>query len=156
VYFSSRYHWGDAVAMTPDARYGIIGNDQIKQYHRSRRMFCVKERRVIVAPSGVDYSHAAWLETMGWSKDEVEVFIQSGLRGFVDARGDVCFYTGWDFRIDDRIEALFVEILPDLAAKLKLKSTANVYGGALVKQPGASWKPQTMYGTVGEMLKSKI
>jgi len=65
-------------------------------FHRARRMFCVRNGKLTVAPEGTTMSHLEWFEAEGWiTKDNAREFMDSTIRGiFLPARHALFFYTG--------------------------------------------------------------
>jgi len=136
-----------------EERYGIEEDAKVKAFHRSRRMFCVRDGKLFIADPNVDYSHAVWLEKLGWITEHDDSIIDKIPRGIVNAEGNICFYTGYAFRINKQIEDKFFKKLPELVDRLTIKPTAKVFGG-LIKQPlTGAWKPRRSYGDVRGLLK---
>lgn len=71
-------------------------------FHRARRMFCIRNGKIHFAPEGTAMSHLEWFEAEGWvTKDNVEGFMDSTVRGiFLPARRALFFYKGMGFFFD--------------------------------------------------------
>lgn len=135
-----------------EQKYDIKENKAVKDFHKSRRMFCIIEKTVYVAEPNVSYSHAVWFEKKGWMSVEDDTFMNTAPRGFVDAHGDVYFCVGYDFRIDAVTESIFFTCLSELVQLLDLAPTAKVYGGLVRQSTGGQWPGRNAYGTIEEVL----
>lgn len=120
---------------------------KVRSFHRQRRMFCVRDGNLIIADKGLSYSHKEWFHELGWKKDEIEEFMTAGLRGVI-LPGEIKFYTGYDFRINDQIESDFFNSLPGLAKELNLSPETKIYGGQIVGKPGETWENQKYFGVI--------
>ena len=94
-----------------DSKYGIVSNDEIIEFHKLRRMFCVKDFKLFIAKSGLDYSHAEWFEEEGWMTINNDDFMYHTMRGIVDQYGDIYFYVGYNFEVNPQIERIFFQYL---------------------------------------------
>jgi len=129
-----------------EKRYGIAEDENVRAFHRSRRMFCIKDGKVYIAKPNLPYSHAVWFEKKGWKA--TSSFMDKTVRGFVSKNGDVFFFVGYGFRVNRRAEFIFLSLLKELAGKLRIKHSARVYGG-MIKQKGTTqWPARKCYGTV--------
>ncbi len=115
-------------------KYGIKENKQVIEFHKSRRMFCIKEGKLMVAESGLDCSHAVWFEREGWMDETDDSFMNTNVRGIVDKGGEVYFYRGYDFFIDEEGKKEFFKHIKELAEILKLKLSSKIYGGKNSKE----------------------
>jgi hypothetical protein len=118
--------------------------NEVEEYHKKRRMFCIKDDELFIADANLTYSHKEWFEKEGWGSS-MEV-----IRGIVDEEGDIYFYTGQNFEINEKAEEEFFKHLPELVEKLNLKQTAKIYGGLIKQTPGRQWPPKKEFGTVAE------
>ena len=51
-------------------------------FHHARRMFCIRNGKLTVAPEGTAMSHLEWFEAEGWvTKDNARDFMDSTVRG---------------------------------------------------------------------------
>ena len=71
-------------------------------FHRARRMFCIRNGKLAVAPEGTAMSHLEWFEAEGWiSQDNAQAVMDSTVRGiFLPARHALFFYKGIGFFFD--------------------------------------------------------
>ncbi|MCX6790887.1 MAG: hypothetical protein NTV62_01690 [Candidatus Gribaldobacteria bacterium] len=136
-----------------EKKYGIIENKEVKNFHGSRRMFCVKDNVLYIAKPNLSDSHAAWFEKEGWiQNDNDEEFLRDNVRGFIDSDGDVYFYVGYDFCINKKAEEVFFAHLKELAQKMKINPDAKINGGLLKQKPGSKWPPQKFYGRLEDLI----
>lgn len=133
-----------------EQKYGMKEDDGVKAFHRSRRMFCIYKGVLHIAEPNLPYSHAAWFEKEGWMTKETDGSMAEIVRGMINDQGDVYFYAGYDFRVDEHIEAIFFPHLKELAEKLGLDPNARIFGGLIKSAPGTIWPAAKEYGTLGE------
>ncbi|MDD5342033.1 MAG: hypothetical protein PHI73_01740 [Patescibacteria group bacterium] len=133
-------------------KYGIKEDDKVKDYHRSRRMFCIYQGKLYIADQNLSYSHATWFEKEGWTANERDGLMDKITRGIIDDQGDIYFYAGFDFRVNDEIESIFFAHLKELVEKLKLDARARIFGGTIKSEPGKKWPPAKEYGTIKDYL----
>ncbi len=136
-----------------EKKYGIKEDEYVKNLHISRRMFCIREDKLIIAAPGLSYSHATWFEKEGWMQKEEDDFINKTVRGQIDSKGDVYFYTGWDFQINRNGELIFFLHLKELSDKLNLNPDAYVFGGLVRKEDEKVWPVRRKYGKISDNLK---
>lgn len=135
-----------------EKKYGIKEDAKVKSFHSNRRMFAVVDGKLHVAPEGVDYSHATWFEKEGWITVNEDGRMDTVTRGFVDGKGDIYFYVGYDFVVTQECEKEFFTHLAELKKQLDLSDDNAVYGG-LVRQTGeGQWPGKKSYGAVGSLL----
>jgi len=120
-----------------------------KEFHRSRQMFAVVNKQLLLGPRDSEWSHREWFTHLGL--DAVDV-IEQCVRGFVDSTG-LYFYQGNDFRTSTAIEAEIFKYLPELVSQLKLASGTAVYAGMKVQAVGKKWVPQKSLGSVSELIE---
>ncbi|HBB02826.1 MAG: hypothetical protein US89_C0007G0008 [Candidatus Peregrinibacteria bacterium GW2011_GWF2_38_29] len=87
-----------------EKKYGFKEDKKVKDFHKSRRMFCIYEGKLYIAESGLPYSHAVWFTNMGWISEKNDKLMDEIVRGIIDDKGDVYFYIGYDFKVDERLE----------------------------------------------------
>jgi hypothetical protein len=138
-----------------EEKYGVKENAQIGAFHKKRRMFCIKGGKLFLAAPNLGCSHADWFEQEGWMDEAPGRFMEETVRGAVDEKGDVYFYAGYYFRVDAKIESIFLSHLGELAQKLHLKPNGNVFGGLIKQKSAGKWLPQKTYGTIKENLGNK-
>ncbi len=126
----------------------MTGSEKLKVFHRSRRMFCIYQDKLYIAKPNLSYSHDVWLEKEGLISKEKNELIDEIVRGFVNPNEDVYFYSGHDFKINSKIEHIFFSHLEELVGRLKLNSTANIFGGLIVGKAGEAWIPKRKYGRI--------
>lgn len=134
-----------------DKKYGFVEDEKVREFHRSRRMFCVYEDRLYIADANLPYSHAVWFENMGWLTQENDELMESIVRGIVDKQGDSYFYVGYDLHVDAKSEKIFFPFIKELSATLKLPPSAKVYGGFHKGEPGTVWQSIKSYGSIAEL-----
>jgi hypothetical protein len=135
-----------------EEKYGIKADKKVKNFDKSRRMFCVYQDKLFIAKPRLPYSHAVWFEKEGWLSKEDDGLMNSIVRGIVNNKGDVYFYVGYDFQINNRIEKIFFSHLSKLVKKLGLKSDAKIFGGCIKQQLNTEWMPRKEYGRIGDCL----
>jgi hypothetical protein len=136
-----------------EAKYGVSESGDTERLHRQRRMFCVINGEVIIAQPDCPHSHAKWLEELGIPTNEIDAIMSTSLRGAVDQNGNLRFYTGWDFSVDEKLEQELLRILPVLEEKLSLKPDTKIFGGTIKGEPGTVWEPRKYFGTLEEVKK---
>ena len=124
-------------------------------FHRARRMFCIKDGETKIAPEGSAMSHLEWFEAEGWiTKSNVQEFMDATVRGiFLPARHALFFYKGMGFFFDDAVVSEAIHRTRELMAALTLDSRVSVYVGppdAIIH--GAQYR-QEWLGTVESALK---
>ena len=124
-------------------RYGFKEDKKTEEFHKNRRMFCIRNNELIIAKPNLPYSHAEWFEKEGWITEDDESFMNEGVRGYVDNKGNIYFYTGYDFRINKEIEDIFLKNLSNLLHQLNMETVGRVYGG--MRRVGQEWVPRKEY-----------
>ena len=124
-------------------------------FHRSRRMFCIKDGKTKIAPEGTTMSHLEWFEAEGWiTKGNVDEFMDATIRGvFLPARHALYFYKGTGFFFDDAVVKEATHRARELMSALALDSRVAVYVGppdAIVH--GKQYR-QELLGTLESVLK---
>jgi hypothetical protein len=119
----------------------------IVDFHKTRRMYCIHNGKILLAPENSPLSHSEWFAKLGL---DVRKAIRESVRGFVDERG-LFFYKGEDFKVDLETEKTFLRHLPKLQAKLKLPDKTEIYGG-LTKTKQTKYPPKKKYGTIKQNL----
>jgi len=74
-------------------------------FHRARRMFCIRNGKLAVASEGTAMTHLEWFEAEGWvTNDNAQAVMDSTVRGiFLPARHALFFYRGIGFLFDARV-----------------------------------------------------
>ena len=135
-----------------EKKYGFREDKKVKDFHRSRRMFCIHKNKLHTAKPNLPYSHATWFEKMGWISKDDDKLMSEIIRGIVDSFGDIYFYVGYDSEVNGKAESVFFSYLSQLAAKLKLKSSTKIFGGLIKQKPGKIWPPRREYGKLKDNL----
>jgi hypothetical protein len=100
-------------------------------FHRARRMFCIRNGKLTVGPQGTAMSHLEWFEAEGWiTKDSVREFMDSTIRGvFLPARQALFFYTGIGFFFDAVVVKEASRWAKEIMSALALDQHVEVYVG---------------------------
>ena len=138
---------------TFNKKYGVQETESVRQFHKSRRMFCILNDILYIAEPNLPYSHAEWFTREGWMTPDDDSLMNKIPRGMINAQGDIYFFVGYDFAINDTIEQLFFNHLYELVESLALKPTASVYGGLIKQTTGGQWPAKKCYGAVDELLQ---
>lgn len=140
---------------TDSTKYGVTEDKQrVEGYHRSRRMFALIDDKLVIAPPGLPFSHFQWLEQMeNLTPEQRSEVMENGLRGIIDDKGDLYFYSGYDFKWTPKAEDSLKKHLLELVEQTGIKNTAKVYGGLIKqKEAGRTWPPDKTLGTVSDLL----
>ena len=139
---------------TYDKKYGFDSSaNKVKDFHKKRRMFVIKDNTLYFAPENVTYSHAEWFELEGWISPQEDKSLNELTRGFVDSDG-VYFYKGYDFVVNQDSERTFFKHLSGIVKKLDLDTQMHVYGGMIRQKKAGKWAPRKDYGTIASLLKT--
>jgi hypothetical protein len=100
-------------------------------FHRARRMFCIRNGKLTVGPEGTAMSHLEWFEAEGWiAKDNAREFMDSTIRGiFLPARHALFFYRGVGFFFDAAVEKEASRWAEEIMSALALDQHVEVYVG---------------------------
>jgi len=100
-------------------------------FHRGRRMFCIHNGKLTVAPEGTAMSHLEWFEAEGWiTKDNAREFMDSTIRGiFLPARHALFFYKGMGFFFDAAVVKEASRRAEELMSALALDRHVEIYVG---------------------------
>ncbi len=137
-----------------EKKYGVEIDENVKDFHKGRRMFCVYQNKLFIAEPNLEYSHADWFEKNGWISKEKDELMDEIIRGIVDNKGDISFYIGYDFRINKEIEIIFFSYLKELIERFKLKHNAKIFGGWIKQETGKIWRPRKEYGKIEDNYKT--
>lgn len=125
-----------------EEKYGVKEDEKTRAFHKSRRMFCIYQNKLCIADANLPYSHAVWFEKEGWIANED---LGSLVRGIVDDKGDIYFYVGYDFEVNEEAETIFFSHCKELVEKLNLKNP-KIFGGLIKQEGGKIWPPRKEYG----------
>lgn len=122
-----------------------------KTFHRSRKMFAIKDNTLYVNTRETDKSHSEWFREMGWTRngDTDAEILGAVLRGYVDSTG-VYAYRGIEFGAFSSDEALLLRHLPPLAKELGIPHDMPVHLGLIKGQIGEKFKPDKLMGMIKE------
>jgi hypothetical protein len=136
-----------------DKKYGIDNSlEAVKDFHRRRVMFAIKDGEVYVAQRGSPDTHAVWFEKLGWITPGNDRLMETVPRGFVIGDELYC-YIGYNFGLDEDCETILLSNLKALKDKLDLVPGTKVYGGMIKGSPGEKFKPIKFYGRLGELIQ---
>jgi hypothetical protein len=130
-----------------EKKYGFKENKKTIAFHKSRRMFCIYKNQLFIAEPQLPYSHAVWFEKEGWTSKKSDA-MDYLVRGIIDNKGNIYFYIGYNFEINDVAETVFFSHLKELVKKLNLKSNMEVFGGLIKQEAGRIWPPIKKYGKI--------
>lgn len=111
-------------------------------------MFYIDRGVLHIAPKKSPLSHSQWMRQQGLDDSAIKQLV----RGFVDQNGDVHFYVGSDFDVDQNSEEQMKKHLPELLKQLNLNDNAQVFGGAVPQQNFDIWPARKQYGTIESIL----
>ncbi len=137
---------------TFERKYGIKEDEKTKRFHESRRMFCIYQGKLVIAEPNLPYSHAVWFQKNGWMSEQEDNLMNEIVRGCIDKEGNVYFYAGYDFQINNQIELILFSHLSELVEILKLRPDAKIFGGSINQKAGAKWLPRKEYGKIKDNL----
>jgi hypothetical protein len=100
-------------------------------FHRARRMFCIRNGQLTVAREGTAMSHLEWFEAEGWiTKDNARQVMDSTIRGiFLSARHALFFYRGVGFFFDAAVKREASRWAEEIMSALALDHHVEVYVG---------------------------
>ena len=135
-----------------EQKYGVEEDEKAKDFHRSRRMFCIYQNKLCVADRNLPYSHATWFEIEGWMSEDKDELMDRIVRGIINGKGDIYFYIGYDFRINSNIEPIFFSHLKELTDRLELDTNGQIFGGLIKSKSDEIWPPAKEYGKIKDNL----
>ncbi|MFA5023507.1 MAG: hypothetical protein WC523_00925 [Patescibacteria group bacterium] len=131
-----------------EKKYGIEEDEAIKDFHRSRRMFCIINNILYIAEPNLPYSHAIWFEKEGWMTESNDSLMSEATRGVVDDKGDIYFYIGYDFGLDEKTKTIFFSHLKELVNRLNLNLDSQIFGGLIKSDSSTKWPPIKDFGKI--------
>jgi hypothetical protein len=100
------------------------------EFHRSRRMFCVRDGEIKVAPHDTAMSHLEWFEAEGWVSADDQQFMDAAVRGvFIPKKNAIFLYRGRGLFFDDDLIAEANRRARQLQIALMLDTHVMVYAG---------------------------
>jgi hypothetical protein len=133
---------------TFEEKYGVKEDEEIKKFHRNRRMFCIYKDTLYIAESRADYSHASWFLKERWISLKKDNLMNEIVRGYLSNKNEIYFYVGYDFEISLEVERIFFNHLNEMVAKLKLNKDTKFFGGMIKPKVGNKWIPRKKYEKV--------
>lgn len=123
------------------------------EFHRARRMFCLKKGEIKVAPEGTAMSHLEWFEAEGWITEDAQQFMTMTVRGaFIPTRRALFLYRGLGFFYDDELIEEARRRAGDLMAALSLDADVAVHVGPVDAVVRGMRYPQRRLGTLGSLI----
>ena len=134
-----------------DDKYGIDSStNEVLSFHKRRIMFAIKDNEVFLGPEKSEDSHAIWFRDMGWIIKTNDELIETTPRGyFID--NELHCYVGYDFKITDDCEQVYLSNLSKLKESLNLQDDIEVYGGLFRDETG-NFLPIKSYGKLKDLL----
>jgi hypothetical protein len=108
-------------------------------------MFCIHKNKLWIAKTGIEDSHATWFLKEGWISLENDELMNKIVRGYLNNKNEVYFYTGYNFEINPETEKIFFAFLDEIKFKLKLNNNTRFFGGMIKPKKGKIWKPVKEY-----------
>ena len=122
-------------------------------FHRARRMFCLTNGGVKVAPEGTAMSHLEWFEAEGWVGENAEAFMTTTIRGaYISARRALFLYRGLGFFFDDALVEDVRRRAADLLTALDLAPDGEVHVGPVDAVVRGVRYAQRRLGTLGSLI----
>lgn len=102
-----------------------------ESFHHARRMFCIIDNQIKIAPANSGMSHNEWFAQEGWVNDDnLGEFINTTPRGFfLSSTNRLHVYKGFDFSFDQELIDLTKKKLPDLQTALELQPDTAIFLG---------------------------
>ena len=123
-------------------------------FHRARRMFCLKDGEVKIAPECTSMTHLEWFEAEGWVEEDAELFMARTIRGaFVPARHALFLYRGLGFFYDDELIDEAARRAGQLMAALRLDADVTVHAGPVDAVVRGTRYAQRCLGTLRSLMQ---
>lgn len=125
-------------------------------FHRARRMFCIRNGQVMVAPEGTVMSHLEWFEAEGWVDNRnAQEFMDTTIRGvFLPARHALFFYKGAGFFFDVTVAREARRWAKELMSALGLDGHVEVHVGPPDAVIHGTHYRQERLGTIESLTRS--
>ena len=126
-------------------------------FHRARRMFCIRNGKVTVAPEETTMSHLEWFEAEGWiTDDNAQEFMDSTTRGiFLPARQALFFYKGVGFFFDAAVVTEARGRAEEIMSALALDQHVEVCVGPADAVIHGTWYRQERLGTIESVTRER-
>lgn len=148
------------------------GEKKLQEFHRSRRMFCIKGGKLHIAPVGVAFSHLEWFRREGWvtsGEDNEERFFKHIVRGYYVPQDNAIYcFRETEFLIDPGISSTnetdvsveldildaIIHALPHLKEALELKNDTRIFiGPKNIDAPDENVEPK-LVATVATVIQN--
>jgi queuine tRNA-ribosyltransferase len=131
-----------------DSRIEKLANNKIaRDFHATRKMFCITKDKLLVGDERSELAHDEWLARHGISRaDSLKL-----VRGYKSKRGDIYFYVG-EFRDSSSAKSKIMKMISKLMGELGIKKKARIFGGLIKGEIGKQWQHIKDYGTIEENL----
>lgn len=116
---------------------------------KGKRLFAIIDSCLKFAPPKFK-NHAEWFEAQGWIS-EMDNSQLGCLRGFVDFRG-IYFYSGYEFRFENKDYKAMLKFLPELVAILNLPMETKLFGGIKKDPYRELWPFRKRFGPLSEII----
>ena len=124
------------------------------EFHRSRRMFCLKDGEIKVAPRDTAMSHLEWFEAEGWVSADDQRFIEAAVRGmYIQKKNAIFLYRGRGFFFDDDLIAEANRRARQLQTALMLDAHVMVYAGPADTVVRGRRYEQKLLGTIESLTR---
>ncbi len=102
-----------------------------EEFHRSRRMFVIKDGRVKVGLENVKDSHMEWFKKEGWiTEKNAEEFMKTNVRGFYLQKPNALYcYRGTGFAFDDKVLPEILNQIEELKQGLDINDETEIHLG---------------------------
>ena len=114
-------------------------------------MFAIINNKLMVAEPNDSRSHTRWFLDSGWIQSEYDEVFEEIVRGYA-YNGGLFVYRGRYFSEDGIIQTLMGFII-EIAEKLFLSPTSNVWLGAIPGAIGEVWAPKSYAGSIQELVE---
>ncbi len=131
--------------------------EKVKEFHRARTMFCIKDGKVEVAPKGIIYGHAEWFVEENWTTEEdVESLLKQNVRGlYLPEQNSLYCYKGSDFSFDDELLSEIIDKILELKQSFNLNDDTEIHLGPKDSPIGGTEYQRVFIGTLKELINKK-
>jgi len=124
-------------------------------FHRSRRMFCIKDDCLEIAPANTSWSHFEWFKDEGWINESTTgAFFNKTIRGFYTPQNNTLYtYTGnQGFHFNNEVISVLKTHLKGLEGALGLNQNTNICFGPKDRVIGGTTWAQLCIGTLSTLV----